>query len=118
MPMRPASRVCMKLMNPMPSSPSRFSSGTSTSSKISSRVSEARHPSLFSFFPALKPFMSGSESSCPNVTFSGRCERSARLVRMKELMPLVPIDGSVTAVATNISPTPPCVMNTFDPLST
>ena len=30
----------MKLMNPMPSSPSRFSSGTSTSSKISSRVSD------------------------------------------------------------------------------
>ena len=40
------------------------------------------------------------------------------LVRMKELMPLVPCPGSVTAVTTKISPTPPCVMKRLEPFST
>jgi hypothetical protein len=37
---------------------------------------------------------------------------------MKELMPLVALFGSVTAVTTKISPTPPWVMNRFDPFTT
>jgi hypothetical protein len=38
------------------------------------------------------------------------------LVRMKELIPLLPFVGSVTAVTTNTSPTPAWVMKIFDPL--
>jgi hypothetical protein len=40
------------------------------------------------------------------------------LVRMNELIPFVPLAGSVTAVTTKISPTPPWVMKIFDPLRT
>ncbi len=39
-------------------------------------------------------------------------------VMMNELMPLVPRFLSVTAVTTKISPTPPCVMNRFEPFTT
>ena len=41
-------------MKPSPSLPSRFSAGISQSSKISSEVSLARRPSLFSFLPGAK----------------------------------------------------------------
>ena len=37
-------------------------------------------------------------------------------VRMKDEMPFVPCDGSVTAVTTKISPTPACVMKRLLPL--
>ena len=115
MPMRPASSVRMKLTNPCPSSPSRFSAGTSTSSKISSR-GVRRAPA------ELVLLLAGAEARAwPAATARGRC-RAPRafcrsvvgFVRMKELMPFVPFDGSVTAVTTKISPTPPCVMNRFD----
>ena len=71
MPMRPPSRVFMACLKPTPSSPRRFSSGTATSSRISSEVSLARMPSLFSCLPARKP----------GVPFS----------TMKALMPSVPL---------------------------
>ncbi len=40
------------------------------------------------------------------------------LVRMNDEIPRACFDLSVTAVTTKISPTPPCVMNRFAPLST
>jgi len=108
----------MKFAKPSPSFPSMFSAGTSTSSMMSSRVSDARHPSLSSFFPDRKPAMAGSPGACP-IPSSFTFERSDDcLVRMKELIPFVPIPGVVTAVTTKISPTPPWVMKIFDPLRT
>ncbi len=53
----PPSSTRMASMNPSPSAPSRFSSGISQSSKISSLVSLARSPSLFSFLPGRKPLV-------------------------------------------------------------
>ena len=40
------------------------------------------------------------------------------LVTMNELMPFVPTPGSVTAVTTKISPTPPWVMKILLPFRT
>src|ERR1035438_7963516 len=57
MEMRPPSSTRMASMNPSPSLPSRFSAGTSQSSKISSEVSLARRPSLFSFLPGANSFV-------------------------------------------------------------
>ena len=116
MPMRPESSVRMKLVNPCPSAPTRFSTGTSTSSKISSRVSDARQPSLSSFLPARKPGIAGSDGSCPMPSPRTFSMSDVFLVRMKELIPFVPCDGSVTAVTTKISPTLPWVMKRFVPL--
>jgi hypothetical protein len=48
-----------------PGSPSTFSSGTKASSITSSRVSEARHPILSSFFPARTPSVKSSSSAWP-----------------------------------------------------
>ena len=53
--MRPASSTCIALMKPWPSSPSSGSAGTRQSSKMTSLVSLARMPSLFSFCPARMP---------------------------------------------------------------
>ena len=39
-------------------------------------------------------------------------------VMMNDVMPFVPFFGSVTAVTTKISPTPPCVMKRFEPFTT
>ena len=108
----------MKLMKPMPSAPSRFSSGTSTFSKISSRVSLARHPSLSSFLPERKPGMATIDSSCPMPTARAASRSQVSFVRMNELMPFVPADGSVTAVTMNTSPTPACVMKRLEPFRT
>ena len=55
MPIRPASSTCSALMNPCPSTPSSWFAGTRQLSKITSLVSLARMPSLFSFLPARKP---------------------------------------------------------------
>jgi hypothetical protein len=55
MEMRPPSSTRMASTKPSPSLPSRFSAGISQSSKISSLVSLARRPSLFSFLPGRKP---------------------------------------------------------------
>jgi hypothetical protein len=97
MPMRPASSVFMKLTKPSPSVPSRFSAGTSTSSKISSAVSDARQPSLSSFFPDRKPASDGSDASWPMPSPRILSRSAVSFVRMNELMPRVPADGSVTA---------------------
>src|SRR5207249_5299145 len=53
----PPSRISIAFTNPMPSSPKRFSSGTRQSSKTTLAVSDARRPSLFSFFDGANPFM-------------------------------------------------------------
>ena len=53
--MRPASSTCSVLMKPCPSSPSNASAGTRQFSKITSLVSLARIPSLFSLRPARIP---------------------------------------------------------------
>src|ERR1035438_9519960 len=47
--MRPPSSTRIASMKPSPSLPSKFSAGTTQSSKIISAVSLARNPSLFSF---------------------------------------------------------------------
>ena len=48
---RPPSKIVIACLKPSPSLPNKFSFGTRTLSKISSVVSEARIPNLFSFFP-------------------------------------------------------------------
>ena len=108
----------MKLMKPSPSVPSRFSTGTSTLSNNSSRVSDARQPSLSSFLPERNPGIATMESSCPTPSTRHASMSTLFFVRMNDEMPLVPMDGSVTAVTTNTSPTPACVMKRFDPLRT
>ena len=116
-PIRPESRVIMKFVNPSPSLPSRFSAGTSTSSRISSRVSDERQPSLSSFFPERKPGIGLSESSWPTPRAFVRSRSQVSFVRIKELMPFDPAPGWVTAVTTATSATPPCVMKILEPFS-
>ena len=84
---------------------------------ISSAVSEARQPSLSSFLPARNPGMAGSDGSCPTPRSRTLSRSFVCFVRMNELMPRVPCDGSVTAVTMKISPTLPCVMNRLVPFS-
>ena len=55
MPIRPASRPESICLNPWPGFPSRFSAGTSASSKTSSAVPEARSPIFSSTFPIRNP---------------------------------------------------------------
>ena len=55
MPMRPASSTCIAFTNPSPALPTIASAGTRQSLKITSLVSLARMPSLFSFLPAASP---------------------------------------------------------------
>ena len=45
-PMRPMSSTCRNCLKPWPRGPSRFSSGTRQSLKVSGRVSEAFQPIL------------------------------------------------------------------------
>src|SRR6185369_2991168 len=52
---RPSSRMRRKLAYPRPRSPSRFSCGTRTSSKLSGWVSEAFQPTLLYAGSAVKP---------------------------------------------------------------
>src|ERR687888_453328 len=52
---RPWSRPCMAISKPWPSSPTRFSAGTSTFSKKSSPVEPAQMPSLFSVSAVVNP---------------------------------------------------------------
>src|SRR3989441_379955 len=52
---RVTSRVRIAILNPSPSSPSRWSTGTGQSVKWSATVGEARMPSFFSFLPTEKP---------------------------------------------------------------
>jgi hypothetical protein len=74
---------------------------------MSSAVSEARHPSLSSFLPARKPRMATSEGSWPMPRSRTFSRSDVGFVMMKELIPFVPFEGSVTAVTTKISPTLP-----------
>ena len=81
-------------------------------------MSDARQPSLSSFLPDLKPGIAGSDGSWPTPTCAVFARSTVGFVMMNELMPRVPRFGSVTAVTTKISPTPPCVMNRLDPFTT
>ncbi len=98
MPGRDLSRTFIAVLNPVPSSPSKFSAGTWQSSKISSTVGEPRIPIFFSSFPTLKP----------GDVFS----------TAKALMPFGPLAGSVTAKTQTTSATPPCVIQILVPLRT
>ncbi len=89
----------MAILNPSPSSPMRFSSGTRTSSKVSSAVGEPRMPILCSTRGAAKPGVSVST--------------------MKALIPLrPPASGSVSAKTVTTLATEPWVMKRLLPLST
>ena len=57
---RVKSRVRMAIRKPSPSSPRRFSAGTSQSWRWSATVGEARMPILRSFLPTAKPGKPGS----------------------------------------------------------
>ena len=74
---RPWSSECIATSNPCPSSPIRFSAGTSTFSKKSSPVDPAQIPSLCSVSRVVKPFIPFSST--------------------KALIPLCPAAGSVFA---------------------
>ena len=74
---RSASRPLVMTWTPMFSWPTRFSAGTSQSSKISSAVGEPRMPHFFSLRDTEKPGKSFST--------------------MKALMPLAPCSGEVLA---------------------
>ena len=50
----------MAILKPSPSAPSRFSTGTSQSSRWKATVGEARMPIFRSFLPTLKPLNVGS----------------------------------------------------------
>ena len=52
---RPPFRPFMAMPKPSPSAPSRFETGTRTSSKITWRVGWAFQPIFFSFGPKLSP---------------------------------------------------------------
>ena len=57
---RVKSSVRMAILNPSPSAPSRFSTGTSQSWRWNATVGDARMPIFFSFFPTAKPGNPGS----------------------------------------------------------
>jgi hypothetical protein len=99
MPRRERSSVSIAILNPSPSSPSRFSTGTRTSSKVSSAVGEPRIPILCSTRGAAKPGVSAST--------------------MKALIPLrPPASGSVRAKTVSRFATLPWVMKRLLPLRT
>ena len=98
MPMRPASSVPSAILNPCPTSPSRWAAGTRQRSKRSSAVSEARMPSLSSVLTTVKP----------GVPFSTR----------KALMPRCPAARSVCAKTRAAPASRPLVTKIFRPSST
>ena len=59
-PIRPPSRVASAILNPSPSLPSRFPTGTFTLLKKSVQVEEARIPIVCSLFPLVSPALSAS----------------------------------------------------------
>ena len=65
------SKAPIATLKPMPSRPSTFSSGTTTLSKKSGRVSEHRWPIFTSFSPTLMPGVSASTTN-PVMRWSGR----------------------------------------------
>ncbi len=72
--MRPPSRIWSAWTKPSPGSPSSRSSPTKQSSMITSEVSEARMPSLFSFLPARKPSMPFSSTKAEMLWARGPAE--------------------------------------------
>ena len=90
MPIRPTSSVCMQILKPLPSRPSRFSFGTILSVNTISEVWTPCSPILFSIFPTEKP---------------GKV-----LSMMKAESPFVPLDLSVMAKMTNTPALEPFVM--------
>ena len=95
---RDCSRVFIANLNPSPSAPSRFSTGTSQSLKWSATVGEPWMPSLRSGLPTVKPFRPGSTRSA--------------------VTPLARLPGSVV---TNTVITPACeplVTHILEPFST
>ncbi len=86
-------------MKPSPGSPSRWSSLTKQSSMITSPVSEAREPSLFSFLPGRKPSMPSSSTKAEMLWWRGP-------------------SGSLTASTTQSWPTVAWVAKVLAPLST
>jgi len=98
MPIRPPSSAAIAILNPRPSSPSRFAAGTRQSSNTSSAVSEARMPSLSSVFETVKP----------GVPFS----------TMKAEMPRCRFSRSVWQNTSANCASRPLVMKSFVPLTT
>jgi hypothetical protein len=95
---RDCSRVRIAYLNPSPSSPRRFSTGTSQSVKCSATVGDPWMPSFFSSFPTLNPFMPGSTRSA-----------------------VTPLARLARAVDTNTVMTPawePLVTHIFEPFTT
>src|SRR5881296_2746922 len=118
-PMRPPSSVWRNCRNPSFIVPRTFSFGTTASWNTSSRVSEARQPSLSSFLAARTPGHLGSAASWPTPTRAASARSVVSLVTMNAVMPRVFwAAGSVRALTTKTSPTPACVMKIFEPLST
>src|SRR6266700_2936737 len=97
MEMRPPSSTRMASTNPLPSMPSKASSGTQQSSKTSSEVSLARSPSLFSFLPGRNPLAPFSTTNADS--------------------PCVCAVLSVTAITTLTSAYVPLVMNVLVPFN-
>ena len=86
---------------------------------ISSRVSDARQPSLSSFLPARNPGIADERRLVADADRAALLEIDRLLGEDERADALAcPADGSVTAVTTKISPTPPWVMKRFAPLST
>jgi hypothetical protein len=80
-------------------------------------VSDARQPSLSSFFP--RGSLPLPERGLVTDVDVGAALREVGFLREDERRDaFVSSFGSVTAVTTKISPTPPCVMKTFEPLRT
>src|SRR2546427_399544 len=69
---RVMSSVCMAILNPSPSSPSRCSIGTAQSVKWSATVGEQRIPIFLSFLPTAKPGRSFSMRKAVSAEFRGR----------------------------------------------
>ena len=60
---RPPSSPAIAILKPMPSGPSRFSTGTRAPSKITARVGWAFQPILRSFAPSATPGVSPGTTS-------------------------------------------------------
>ena len=90
------SSVSMAILNPCPTFPSIFSTGTCTSSNTTSHVLEPRIPILFSSCPAVIPGVSALTINAVN--------------------PLCPRERSTVAKTTKMSATPALVIKHFLPL--
>ena len=98
---RPSSRMARNWANPRPRSPSRFASGTRTSSKDSGWVSEACQPSLSYAGSAVNP---GVPAGTMMALISGRSS------------PPPPVRA--VTVTTLVISEPELVMNCLEPLTT